>query len=209
MYADPNPLTADTSCHQFLNGTVAFYVNQIDQGCSIRSYLSSNCDPSTSSIAGILIAVGTCFYVDEGVNLGSWRPDCAGVDYSSSNGLDKGNSYSNGTNTAPAVQSVLMTATGGVVTFTGVTASPTSSATPISTSTATPTTATAAAGSASGTAGAASGSSASGTNGAAASASATSTTKATSGAAAMFGGFGDGSLWVVEMGALMALPIFF
>lgn len=34
QYTDYNVLTADTSCHQLPNGTVAFYVNQIDQGCS-------------------------------------------------------------------------------------------------------------------------------------------------------------------------------
>ncbi|KAJ4524396.1 hypothetical protein HRR83_002517 [Exophiala dermatitidis] len=93
QYTDYNVLTADTSCHQLPNGTVAFYVNQIDQGCSIRSYTSSNCDPSSSSLAGVLIGVGTCFYIDEGVDLGSWRPDCPGVDYSSTNGLDTSNSY--------------------------------------------------------------------------------------------------------------------
>ncbi|KAL2401581.1 hypothetical protein ABEF93_007303 [Exophiala dermatitidis] len=93
QYTDYNVLTADTSCHQLPNGTVAFYVNQIDQGCSIRSYTSSNCNPSSSSLAGVLVGVGTCFYIDEGVDLGSWRPDCPGVDYSSTNGLDTSNSY--------------------------------------------------------------------------------------------------------------------
>ncbi|EXJ87296.1 hypothetical protein A1O3_04255, partial [Capronia epimyces CBS 606.96] len=85
--------------------------------CLVRSYLSSNCDPSASSLAGLLITVGTCFYIDEGVSLGSWRADCAGVDYTYTTGLDKSNSYSNSSNAAPAVQSILRTAT-GVVTVT-------------------------------------------------------------------------------------------
>ncbi|EHY56402.1 hypothetical protein ABEF92_006630 [Exophiala dermatitidis] len=100
QYTDYNVLTADTSCHQLPNGTVAFYVNQIDQGCSIRSYTSSNCNPSSSSLAGVLIGVGTCFYIDEGVDLGSWRPDCLGVDYSSTNGLDTSNSYTSTSSTS-------------------------------------------------------------------------------------------------------------
>ncbi|EXJ87297.1 hypothetical protein A1O3_04256, partial [Capronia epimyces CBS 606.96] len=34
VYTDYNALTADTSCHELSNGTIAFYVNQMDQGCS-------------------------------------------------------------------------------------------------------------------------------------------------------------------------------
>ncbi|KIW19236.1 hypothetical protein PV08_03530 [Exophiala spinifera] len=124
-YNDPNALQADTSCHQLPNGTVALYVNQIDQGCTLRIYLSSDCSPLAPSPAGLLVPAGNCFFVEEGVDLGSWRPDCAGVDYSSSNGLDKGNSYNNNTNDGSAdIYSALVTAT-GVVTVTAASSSST------------------------------------------------------------------------------------
>ncbi|KAI1619690.1 hypothetical protein EDD37DRAFT_654582 [Exophiala viscosa] len=93
QYNDAGTLQSDTSCHQTPNGTVALYVNGIDSGCTLRTYESTNCDPSASSLAGLDVSVGTCFYVEEGVTLGSWRPDCSGIDYSSTNGEDTGSSY--------------------------------------------------------------------------------------------------------------------
>ncbi|KAK5446569.1 hypothetical protein LTS15_009501 [Exophiala xenobiotica] len=114
-YDDPNALQADTSCHQLPNGTTALYVHQIDDGCTLRTYLSTSCDPVQSSLSGLLIPVGNCFYVEEGTNLGSWRADCPGVDYSSTNGLDTGNSYTNNANDGgDNVYSALVTATGAV-----------------------------------------------------------------------------------------------
>ncbi len=35
-YDDTNSLVADTSCHQLPNGTVALYVNEIDDGCTSK-----------------------------------------------------------------------------------------------------------------------------------------------------------------------------
>jgi len=126
QYEDPNALQADTTCHQVPNATVAMYVDQIDQGCSLRIYLSTDCDASAFSLAGLLIGAGTCFYVEEGVELGSWRPDCPNVDYSSTDGADTGNSYSNGQDDGGAnVEAALVTAT-GAVTLTAA-SSPTSS----------------------------------------------------------------------------------
>ena len=81
----------------------------------MRTYLSTSCDPAQSSLSGLLIPVGNCFYVEEGTTLGSWRADCAGVDYSSTNGLDTGNSYTNHANDGgDTVYSALVTATGAV-----------------------------------------------------------------------------------------------
>lgn len=34
QYDSPAPLQADTTCHQIQNGTVALYVDQIDEGCT-------------------------------------------------------------------------------------------------------------------------------------------------------------------------------
>jgi len=90
----------------------------------VRVYLSKDCDASVSSLAGLLIGVGTCFYVEEGVELGSWRPDCSNVDYSSTNGEDTGNSYSNGQDDGGTnVESALETATGALTLTAGSAAS--------------------------------------------------------------------------------------
>lgn len=96
----------------------------------MRIYRSADCSPLALSPAGLLVPVGNCFFIDEGVYLGSWRPDCAGVDYASSNGLDKGNSYSNNANDgSDEIYSALVTAS-GVVTLTATT---TASSSPSST----------------------------------------------------------------------------
>ncbi|KAJ9645632.1 hypothetical protein H2204_001213 [Knufia peltigerae] len=153
-YNDPNALQADTSCHQLPNGTVAVYVNQIDDGCTLRIYTSSDCSPLASSPAGLLVPGGNCFFVDEGVDLGSWRPDCAGVDYSSSNGLDRGNSYSNNANDgSDEIYSALVTANGGVVTLTATAAASTSTSSSTSQETAAATTSASGGNSTSGAAG--------------------------------------------------------
>ncbi|KIV82759.1 hypothetical protein PV11_04841 [Exophiala sideris] len=102
-YNDAGTLQSDTSCHQTANGTVALYVNGIDSGCTVRTYQSTNCDPSASSLAGLDVSLGTCFYVEEGVTLGSWRPDCSGVDYSSTNGEDQGSSYASSSSSITGV----------------------------------------------------------------------------------------------------------
>lgn len=62
-YNDPNALQADTSCHQLPNGTVAVYVNQIDDGCTCK-FCSVLFRPQSSSclyIFAVSVALGNTF----------------------------------------------------------------------------------------------------------------------------------------------------
>lgn len=77
----------------------------------VRTYSSSTCSPST--LSGLLLSAGTCFYVSESEPIGSYRADCVGIDYTDSNGDDHGNSYSVDAGDADVVD-ILATATGPV-----------------------------------------------------------------------------------------------
>lgn len=78
--------------------------------------------------------MGTCFFVDDRVTLGSWRADCPGVDYSYSDGKDKGNSFLHvaGIQEDDNMEGLLGTAT-GVVTVQPSSMAATKSKTPMTT----------------------------------------------------------------------------
>lgn len=79
-YNDPNALQADTSCHQLPNGTVAVYVNQIDDGCTCK-FCSVLFRPQSSSCLYIF-AVFCCArqYVSASLpRPGTFYSFCCGV----------------------------------------------------------------------------------------------------------------------------------
>ncbi|KIV95778.1 hypothetical protein PV10_03393 [Exophiala mesophila] len=112
QYSDPNNLVHDINCHQVPNGTVAMYIDELDEGCTLRTYTSKTCSPS--ELSGVLITPGTCFYADHAIQLGSWRADCIGADYSFTNGDDTENSWTSDSGSADGIEEVLGTATGPV-----------------------------------------------------------------------------------------------